>query len=101
MLQYNKQSIKHNSPLKKTKPTVLTLQEQYELVDPKLLRAWASYSLNKRCALIKEKFNKSISRVTLAKYYQKHNIKYIRPDYTIHTDQKDQEIHQDRLFFVQ
>ena len=80
---------------------MLTLQEQYELVDPKLLRAWASYSLNKRCALIKEKFNKSISRVTLAKYYHKHNVKFIRPDYTIHTDQKDQEIHQDRLFFVQ
>ena len=62
-------------------------------MEPSTLRAWASYSLDKRCALIMEKFKKQISRVTLAKYYIKHNVKYIRPDYTIHTDKQDQDIH--------
>ena len=62
-------------------------------MQPTLLRAWAPYSLSKRCALIKEKFNKSISKVTLSKYYRIHNVKYIKPDYTIQTDLYDHEIH--------
>ena len=68
---------------------------------PETLREWVAFSLSKRCALINEKFNKEISRVTLAKYYKKNRVKHIKPDYTIYTDKKDQEIHQERLLFVQ
>ena len=60
-----------------------------------------AFSLTRRCVIIKEKFNKEISRVTLAKYYKRNRIKHIKPEYTIYTDKKDQEIHRDRLLFVQ
>ena len=70
------------------------------ILDPNRLKAWAAFSLNKRCALINQELGKKISRFTLAKYYKKNNVKYIKPDYTIHTDQRDQDIHNSRLLFI-
>ena len=69
-------------------------------MDPLTLRNWASYSLDKRCALIKEKYNIGLSRVTLSKYYKDNKVNYIRPGYTIYTNNKEQDIHKDRLLFV-
>jgi hypothetical protein len=59
------------------------------VLKPETLKEWVAYSLNKRCALIKEKFNKEISRITLASYYKRNKVKHIKPDYTIYTDKRD------------
>ena len=53
---------------------------------PETLKEWVAFSLTRRCVIIKEKFNKEISRVTLAKYYKRNRIKHIKPEYTIYTD---------------
>jgi hypothetical protein len=63
------------------------------ILDPARLDEWKAFSLNKRCAMIYGKFKKKITRTTLAKYYKKNKIRFKKPDYTIHTEQKDEDIH--------
>jgi hypothetical protein len=41
-----------------------------------------------------------ISRVTLANYYKKHNIKYRKPSYTIHCSKNEEELLRDRKQFI-
>ena len=94
----NKQAIKN--PHTTTRPKKLSKEQLEFIMDPKTLRDWLSFSLNKRCALIKDKFQIELSRVTLAKYYKKHQVNYIVPGYTIHTEQKEEDIHQTRKLFV-
>ena len=78
----------------------LDAQDLQYILDPGRLKSWAAFSLEKRCALIKKELGKQITRVTLAKYYKRNQIKHIKPEYTIHTDQKDLDIHKQRLQFV-
>ena len=85
---------------KNMKRCKLNQEEMKYILDPAKLDEWKAYSLNKRCALIYNKFKKKITRVTLAKYYKRNKIRFKKPEYTIHTDQKDEEIHQQRLEFV-
>ena len=56
------------------------------ILDPVRIKSWAAFSLNKRCALIQKEIGKKITWTTLAKYYKRNNVKYIKPEYTIHTD---------------
>ena len=64
----------------------LNQEEMKYILDPAKLDEWKAYSLNKRCALIYNKFKKKITRVTLAKYYKRNKIRFKKPEYTIHTD---------------
>lgn len=50
----NKQAIKN--PQTTTRPKKLSKEQLEFIMDPKTLRDWLSFSLNKRCALIKDKF---------------------------------------------
>ena len=76
----------NNKILSKRVNTKLDASQLEYILNPLILREWAAFSLTKRCTMIKAKFNIEISRITLAKYYKKNRVKYIKPDYTIYSE---------------
>jgi len=58
------------------RPKKITAAVAKKLLDPNLLRSWASYSIVKRCLIIRERYGIDVSRFTLANFYRENKVTY-------------------------
>jgi transposase len=68
---------------KKGREQLLKPEQVQWLIAPDTLQGMAHLSLERRCMIIKDKWNlPSFSTQTLRMCYRKHGVRYKRPDYT-------------------
>ena len=70
------------------------------LKDPKILREWAHLSLDARCSILKEKYNISMSRYTLANCYKELKIGYLKIHSSFYSARSEENMVELRVVFI-
>jgi len=70
------------------------------LKDPKVLREWAHLSLEARCSILKEKYNISMSRYTLANCYKELKIGYLKIHSSFYSARSEENMVELRVIFI-
>ena len=72
--------------------SALTTSEEEYICHPAVLKAWQHRSLAQRVVLIQRELGRVICERTVANYYKRNQIRYLRPLYTYHR-QRDKVKH--------